>query len=106
MPDWNSFSFAYGPMVAVVLIGLFALILRWAFGRGASVVAAPPKPGAEHEYGLLVAVAAPPTYVEAELMRRRLEDQGVRTTLATTTDGPRLMVWPADEARARSLLLS
>jgi hypothetical protein len=39
-------------------------------------------------------------------MRRRLEDQGVRATLATTTDGPRIMVWPADESRARSLLLS
>lgn len=106
MPDWSSFSFAYGPVVAVLLIAVFALILRWAFGRGSSVVAAPPKPGGQDEYGLLVPVAAPPTYVEAELLRRRLEDLGIRATLATTTDGPRLMVWPADAARARSLLLS
>jgi hypothetical protein len=106
VPDWSSFSFAYGPVVAVLLIGLFALILRWAFGRGGSVVAAPARPGTQDEYGLLVSVAAPLTYIEAEILRRRLAAEGLRVTVATTTSGPHLMVWPADEERARILLLS
>ena len=106
MPSWNSFSFAYGPILAIVLVGVFALILRWAFRRGSSVVAAPPRPGTAREYGLLVAVASPATYVDGEILRRRLEDRGVRANLATTLDGPRVMVWPADEARAREVLTS
>ena len=106
MPSWNSFSFAYGPFVAVVLIGVFVLILRWAFRRGSSVVAAPPRSGTVQEYGLLVAVASPATYVEGEILRRRLEDRGVRANLASTLDGPRVMVWPADESRARDVLTS
>lgn len=106
MPSWNAFSFAFGPLVAAGLIGVFALILRWAFRRGSSVVAAPARPGSTDEYGLLVAVAAPPTYVEGEILRRRLEESGVRANLASTLDGPRLMVWPADEQRARSVLTS
>ncbi len=104
MPSWNGFSFAFGPLVAVILIGIFVLILRWAFRRGASVVAAPAQPGPTTEYGLLVAVAAPSSYAEGEMLRRRLEGGGVRANLATTTDGPRVMVWPADEARARAMI--
>jgi hypothetical protein len=104
VPAWNSFSFAFGPIVAVALIGVFAVILRWAFGRGSSVVAAAPRPGTVEDYGLLVPVASPATYIEGEVLRRRLEDSGVRANLATTLDGPRVMVWPADEARARSVL--
>ncbi len=104
VPAWNSFSFAFGPIVAVVLVGVFALILRWAFSRGGSVVAAPPTLGPDDDYGLLVPVASPSTYVEGEILRRRLEDQGVRANLASTLDGPRVMVWPVDEAKARAVL--
>jgi hypothetical protein len=104
VPAWNSFSFAFGPIVAVVLVGLFSLILRWAFSRGGSVVAAAPRPGTSDEYGLLVPVASPATYIEGEILRRRLQDGGVRANLATTLDGPRVLVWPGDEERAREVL--
>jgi hypothetical protein len=104
VPAWNSFSFAFGPIVAVALIGLFALILRWAFSRGSSVVAAPPRRGSSEEYGLLVPVASPSTYIDGEILRQRLESQGVRANLASTLDGPRLMVWPVDVDRAREVL--
>ena len=106
MPTWNSFSYAFGPLVAVVLIGVFVLILRWAFSRGGSVVAAAPRTGTSEEYGLLVPIASPATYAEGEVIRRRLEDSGVRANLATTLDGPRVMVWPADADRARQVLAS
>ena len=104
VPAWNSFSFAFGPIVAVALVGVFALILRWAFRRGSSVVAAPPQPGSAAEYGLLVPVASPSTYVEGEILRQRLESRGVRANLATTLDGPRVLVWPDDAERARQVL--
>ena len=104
MPSWGSFSYAFGPLVAVGLIGLFVVILRWAYSRGSSVVAAAPTPGSADEYGLLVPVATPGTYIEGELLRRGLEDAGIRATLTTTLDGPRVMVWPQDEDRAKELL--
>jgi hypothetical protein len=104
VPSWGSFSYAFGPLVAVGLIGLFVVILRWAFSRGSSVVAAAPTPGSADEYGLLVPVATPGTYIEGELLRRGLEDAGIRATLTTTLDGPRVMVWPQDEDRAKELL--
>jgi len=104
VPAWNDFSFAFGPIVAVALVGVFAVILRWAYRRGSSVVAGPPRRGSTGEYGLLVSVASPANYVEGEVLRRRLEDRGMRANLASTLEGPRLMVWPADEARAREVL--
>lgn len=104
MPSWGSFSYAFGPLVAIGLIGLLVVVLRWAFSHGSSVVAPAPKAGTDDQYGLLVPVASPSTYVEGEVLRRTLEDHGVRANLATTLDGPRLMVWPKDEARARDVL--
>lgn len=104
MPAWQSYSYLFGPIVAFVVVGVLALLLRWAFGRGGSLVARTPAAGREDEYGLLVAVAAPATYVEGEILRRRLETAGLRATLTTTSAGPRLMVWQGDERRARALL--
>ena len=100
----GQYAFLLGPFVALLVVGALSLILRWAFSRGHSVVARPGRPGAEDEYGLLVAIASPPTYIEGEMARRRLEDAGVRATLAETVQGPRLMVFPQDESRARKLL--
>jgi len=104
MPAWNAYSYAFGPIFAAALITFFVFFLRWAFHRGSSVVAAPPRAGRTDEYGVLVPIASPATYVEGEILRRRLEDAGIRSTLAQTLDGPRVMVWPADETRARSLI--
>jgi len=100
----GSFSFLFGPLVAAGGLVVLIFILRWAFRRGQSVVAAPARSGAAEEYGLLISVAAPGSYAEGEITRRRLEDAGIRANLAHTLDGPRVMVWPADEVRARHLL--
>jgi hypothetical protein len=98
------FSFVFVPLVAFACVGVLALLLRWAFGRGGSLVAAPPRRGSPQEYGLLVPVAAPRTAVDGEALRRKLEAGGLRVTLANTVEGPRLLVFPADEAQARALL--
>ena len=104
MPSWESYSYLFGPLMSFLIVGVFALLLRWAFGHGKSLVARPARPGRDDEYGLLVAVAAPQTYVQGELLRRTLDDAGLRATLATTTEGPRLMVFASDERRARRVL--
>ncbi len=100
----TSYSYAVGPLMAFVFLGVLILLLRWAFRRGVSVVAAPPRQGTSDDYGLLVPVATPPSYVEGEMIRRSLEDAGIKATLAQTLDGPRVMVWPGDESRARARL--
>lgn len=86
------------------LVGLLVLILRWAFRRGSSVVAAPARPGHPDAYGLMLPVASPATHVDGEAVLRRLEENGVRANLSETLDGLRVMVWPADVARARAVL--
>jgi hypothetical protein len=102
--SWGSYSYLFGPVVTFAVLGVLLLLLRWAFGRGGSLVARPPRRGATGEYGLLVAIAAPGSYVEGEVLRRTLEAAGIRATLVPTTEGPRLMVFPGDEAAARRIL--
>lgn len=102
--SWGSYSFAFGPVLAFLAVGVLALLLRWAFSSGHSVVERRPRQGTEGEYGLLVPVAAPGTYIEGEMVRRKLVDAGVRATLAPTSEGPRVMVFPEDASVARALL--
>ena len=104
MTTWGSYSFLFGPVVAFVALAVIVGLLRWAFSSGHSLVARQPRAGTEGEYGLLVTVAAPSTFVEAEMIRQRLEDAGMRATLAPTLQGPRVMVFPEDAKTARALL--
>ena len=104
MPSWGSFSYAFGPLVAVAVLALLVLILRWAFAHGASVVAAPPQPGTPLDYGLLVPVAEPTNGVDAQQMLGRLRQVGISAAVAGTTEGMRVMVWPDDAVRAEQVL--
>ena len=102
--QWGSYSSAFGPVVALAVVGVLALLLRWAFSSGHSLVERRPEAGSPEQYGLLVPIAEPPTFVEAELVRRRLSDAGLRATLAPTTEGPRVLVFPEDVEAARLVL--
>jgi hypothetical protein len=104
MPVSNSFSYIFGPIVALMGIGLMVLVLRWAYSRGSSVVAVSGKSGPSDSYGLLVCVASPANYAEGEIIRRTLEQQGIKANLAQTTDGPKVMVWPTDEMAATAII--
>jgi len=104
MPRWNAFSYVFGPVVGLVAIGIMILILRWAFARGKSVVERPSKNGSPAEYGMLVPIASPADYIQGEMLRQQLLTAGIRATLATTTEGPRLLIWPSDQGKAQKIL--
>lgn len=104
VPAWQSYSYFFGPLVALAAIGVFVLILRWSSKRGSSVVAAAPEPSTETDYGLLVVVSRPESYIEGEIQRQTLASAGVKATLVQTLDGPRVMVWPGDEHKARAVI--
>jgi hypothetical protein len=106
MRAWGSISFIWAPLMAFVAIGVLALLLRWAFSPGRSLIARRPRAGPSSEYGLLVPVASPATVIQAEVVRRHLAERGIRATLAPATDGPAVLVWPQDAALAREVLRS
>jgi hypothetical protein len=97
-------SYVAGPLIGFAVIGFLIVILRWAFGRGSSLIPGPARRGPPSDYGLLVEVAAPRTADDADRTARRLAAAGIRATVAPTTAGRRVMVWPSDEARARAVL--
>lgn len=101
---WQSYSFLFGPTVALAVLLLLMLLMRWTFARGRSVVARPGRRGEPEDYGLLVPVASPPTMIEAEVARRTLEAADVRATVADTLQGPRVMVMRQHAEIARHVL--
>jgi hypothetical protein len=99
--DWKSY------FIALAMVGLLALLLRWAYGgRSRSLVERRSRAGHEDDYGLMVSIASPSTFVEGEMVRQRLVAAGVKAQLVTTADSPRLMVFRDDEPQARRLLAS
>ena len=101
---WQSYSFLFGPTVALAVLLVLMVLLRWTFARGRSVVARPGRRGEPEDYGLLVPVASPATMIEAEVARRTLEAADVRATVADTLQGPRVMVLRQHAEIARSVL--
>ncbi len=110
----SSYSFAFGPLVAMVVVGVLALVLRWvAPGRPsrpkpakvkapATVPAAPTQ--RREEYGLLMPAATLPDDDAAERARRQLDAHGIRATVAQTAAGPQVMVFLEDLPRAQAVL--
>ncbi|RBY77384.1 hypothetical protein DQ239_10870 [Blastococcus sp. TF02-09] len=90
--------------VIVLVVGLLALVTRWAFGSGYGRSAARP---ARSDDGLLVLVATVSAPGTARALRAVLSDAGIRSTQRTPaphrTD---VLVFPDDAARARSLAAS
>jgi len=104
VPAWNAFSYVFGPLMAFGGLAVLVLLLRWAFGRGGSLIERPPDSGSPDRYGLLVPVAAPVDRASGERLQHALTVEGVRATLADTTDGPRLLVFATEVEQARALL--
>ena len=100
----GTFAYLTWPLVVLGGFGVMVLLLRWTSSSGRSLVQRRPQSGEPTEYGLLVVVASPATFIEGEQLRLRLLESGVRGTLAPTVQGPRLMVFPQDASVARALL--
>lgn len=104
MASLGSYSFLVSQLLAFAAVVMLALMLRWTFRRGRSLVASVPRTGEPGDYGLLEPVASPASLPEAELIRARLVGQGIRATVASTTQGPRVMVFATEARTARALL--
>jgi hypothetical protein len=105
MRGWQAYAYLWGPLLAFAAVGVLMLVLRWAHSpRHSSLVSRTPARGQPDEYGLLVPIAAPGSAPEGEVIRARLLAAGIAGTLAETKAGLRVLVWPADEDRARRVL--
>jgi hypothetical protein len=94
-------------IIAVVVLGLLILAMRWVFRPSRPHRAGPPMDAAEsRELGLLTVVATVP---REEAMRRRAElgELGLRSSMSRRSDGRvDLLVFHGDADAARRLLES
>ena len=88
------------------VLGILIILLRWAFSRGKSVVERPSKVGNDDEYGLLEVVASPGNHIEGEMLKRKLQEHGIKATLTQTKQGPRIMVFRNEVKAAQAILRS
>ena len=88
------------------VLGILIILLRWAFSRGKSVVERPSKVGNDDEYGLLEVVASPGNHIEGEMLKRKLQEHGIKATLTQTKQGPRIMVFRNEVRAAQAILRS
>ncbi|MEI6649142.1 MAG: hypothetical protein WCO08_05820 [Actinomycetes bacterium] len=86
------------------VVALFTVLLRWAFARGKSVVAAPAVAGEVDDYGLLTVVATPGNHIEGEMWRQHLIAQGIKANLSQTLAGPQLFVFTTEFKVAQAVL--
>ena len=100
--DAGSLHFAVGPFIALLMIALIALFLRWAFGSDR-----PARRTVAERDGLLTPVATLTRRESALALRAVLSDAGIRSTLREPaphrTD---VLVFPEDAERARALAMS
>lgn len=92
-----------GPLLAFLVIGVLAVVMRALFS--------PPKPAPYlmarrvEDYGLLCAAAIVADAATAAVIRGRLNQAGIRATLATGTDGRvRVLVFEKELDRARRVV--
>ena len=86
------------------LLGVFIILLRWAFSKNPKLIVTPIKAGKKDQYGLLVPLDTPKNYIEAEIARQELLAVNIKATLTQTLDGPQLMVFEKDAGIARATL--
>ena len=92
---------AYTVLIPLVVIGILALVLRWASNLDTDKAH-------RKDYGLLREVAKVPSSTSARVVEERLYAVGVRATTVPAEDGAglRIMVFPGDENTAIRALLS
>ena len=92
-----------GPFVAVAVMLLLGLFMRWAFGTGQGRRRKP----TPTDDGLLTRIATLSRRESALALRAVLSDAGIRSTIRTPAPGRSdVLVFPEDAERARALALS
>ena len=89
-----------------LIVGVMALILKWAFSNNNSVVERAKKIGNEGEYGLLKVAASPKNHIEGEMLRQKLLSVGIKANLSQTKTGPKILVFEKDLKIAKATLHS
>lgn len=107
----NSYSYLFGPVVAMVALGVLVLICRWVFStthRDDRTARRLAKIASQGDYGLLVPVATARTLDDADMLRGVLRQAGIRSTAGEAPDGrgTEVLVFRADVTRARELVAS
>jgi hypothetical protein len=102
--SWGSFSYLFGPLVAIAFIAVLVMVLRWSHGRPTTLMTQRKKVETSTDFGLLVPVASPGNQREADKLRANLESQDIKATITNTTDGLRILVWPHEVTRANQAL--
>ncbi|MGH3939043.1 MAG: hypothetical protein ACRDTG_10500 [Pseudonocardiaceae bacterium] len=104
---WNGHHFLLGPLLALLVVGFLAGLLRWTYGTHHQHVAPPTEDSANDEggLGLLRQVAVLPSAEAADALRILAAD-GIRATVRSTPDGAgrRILVFAEDEPAARTAL--
>ncbi len=95
MPAWGSYSYLFGPVVSLAALGLLVWLMRWATTR---------RPMTREQDEQLVRVLTVPTVVEAQVVRLRLQDAGLRAALAPPGETPGVLVCAGDLPAARRML--
>ena len=99
----GSLNYAVGPLVAVAVMVLLALFMRWAFGTGYGHE----RPAARDDEGLLTLVATLSRRESAVALRAVLSDAGIRSTVRfPAAHRADVLVFPEDADRARALAAS
>lgn len=104
MSSWGSFSYLFGPLIALFGLSLFVLVLRWSHAKPTPLVAPPPAVARENDYGLLVPVAAPTDRLSGQRQLATLKKHGIKASLSATTEGLRVFVWPHELDAAQQAL--
>jgi hypothetical protein len=112
--DAGSYHYLAGPVVAIVVVCLLGVLMRWVFGSGRSRAgvtggsragASAPPPAGRPDHGLLRTVAEAPDRGAGSALRAVLSDAGIRSTLSVRRDGRvQVLVFADDEDRARRLV--
>ena len=109
----SSYHYLAGPLVTVAALGVIVLMCRWVFSTShrdertaRRTAAAASAAGRRGDFGLLVPVATVRTAADAEMLRAVLKDAGIRCTVAADSNGAEVLVFRADEVRAKDLVSS
>ena len=87
-----------------LVVGILAVILRWAYSSNNSLIERGKKIGNDDQYGLLKVAASPKNHIEGEMLRQKLLSVGIKATLSQTNTGPKILVFEKDLKIAKATL--